>query len=68
MTKDELDAAKAAFLARGGAVRQAPAAAAYGVDPEADRAKRKVERSFEPCRSCPWPASCRARRGCEADG
>lgn len=40
----DLEALKAAFLAKGGAVTVAPAGLAYGVDPEADKAKRRAER------------------------
>jgi hypothetical protein len=41
---DELEALKGAFLAKGGQITQAPAAPAYGVDPEADRIRREAER------------------------
>tara|TARA_R110000868_G_scaffold292846_2_gene553373 strand:- start:110 stop:355 length:246 start_codon:yes stop_codon:yes gene_type:complete len=44
MTNQELEAAKAAFLARGGAVTVASDGIAYGVDREADKAKRLAER------------------------
>lgn len=40
MTQSDIEAAKAAFLARGGAVQSVAPAAAYGVDPAADKAKR----------------------------
>lgn len=41
----DLEAMKAAFLAKGGAVTVAPAGLAYGVDAEADKVKRAAERS-----------------------
>lgn len=40
MQTEDIEAAKAAFLAKGGAVTVASAGIAYGVDPEADKAKR----------------------------
>ena len=41
-----LEEMKAAFLAKGGTVTQVPAATAYGIDPAADKAKRKAERDY----------------------
>jgi hypothetical protein len=43
MTSQELEAAKAAFLARN-TVTQVEAGVAYGVDRDADKAKRAAER------------------------
>lgn len=40
MSPAEIEAAKAAFLARGGAITTADAGIAYGVDRETDRMKR----------------------------
>lgn len=40
----DIEAMKAAFLAKGGAVQVAAEGVAYGVDKDADRAKRAVER------------------------
>lgn len=40
----DLEAMKAAFLAKGGLVQTAAAGIAYGVDPNEDRAKRGAER------------------------
>lgn len=40
----DLEAMKASFLAKGGAVTVAPVGIAYGVDAEADKAKRAAER------------------------
>lgn len=40
----DLEAMKAAFLAKGGAVKVAPVGIAYGVDADADKAKRAAER------------------------
>lgn len=40
MTSAEIEAAKAAFLAKGGQVTTACPGQAYGVDPAADKAKR----------------------------
>lgn len=47
MTPEQIEAAKAAFLAKGGAVTQAAPAVAYGVDPAADKARRKEARAAE---------------------
>lgn len=44
MDARELAELKAAFLAKGGAVTQAAPGIAYGVDAEADKAKREAER------------------------
>jgi len=40
MTNEEIEAAKAAFLAKGGAVKTAPEGIAYGVSADADKVKR----------------------------
>lgn len=47
MTSIDLEAMKAAFLAKGGAVERVPEGRAYGIDPEADKADRKARRQFE---------------------
>lgn len=50
MTPQEIEAAKAAFLAKGGAVTTAPEGVAYGVSAAADAAKRdelREARRFE---------------------
>jgi hypothetical protein len=44
MTISEIEAAKAAFLAKGGQITSAPVGVAYGIDPEADKAKRRAAR------------------------
>lgn len=44
MSTDELEAMKAAFIAKGGAVTSAAPGIAYGIDAEADKAKRLAER------------------------
>jgi len=46
MTNAEIEAAKAAFLAKGGQVTQAPEGAAYGLNAAADKAKREDARRF----------------------
>jgi hypothetical protein len=40
----DLEALKAAFLAKGGQITTAPTASAYGIDAAADKAKREAER------------------------
>jgi hypothetical protein len=45
MTSQEIEAAKAAFLAKGGQVTQATAGTAYGVDPEHDKRTRAENRN-----------------------
>ena len=44
VTQAEIEAMKAAFLARGNAITTEPAGIAYGVDAEADKAKRAEAR------------------------
>lgn len=69
---DDLEAMKAAFLARGGRVTEAKPAVAFGVNPDIDKKRKAIEKAeraaFEPCRSCPWPTLCRTRHSCEANG
>lgn len=45
MTSQEIEAAKAAFLARGGTVQTAQPGIAYGVSAEADKVKRAEARA-----------------------
>lgn len=58
----------AQFLAKGGSVKTAEAGIAYGIDKEADRAKRKAARA-----DCEWErieheAETRFQRGVEENG
>jgi hypothetical protein len=68
MDAGELEAAKAAFLARGGQVTTVPADVAYGIDPEADKAKRRAARQAAEYERIEHDAENRFQRGIEERG
>lgn len=45
LTAEQIEAAKAAFLAKGGTVTQAPADVAYGINPVLDRERASLARA-----------------------
>lgn len=69
MTSAEIEAAKAAFLAKGGQIKAAPAGQAYGLDPVADKAKRvEAARAYSNAWNYEREAEIRFQRGVEEAG
>jgi hypothetical protein len=65
MSPQEIEAMKAAFLAKGGKVTQAAPGVAYGVDEEADKAKRKAAHDQRAYDAIEREAENRFQRGVE---
>lgn len=72
MTQSDIEAAKAAFLARGGTVQSVSPAAAYGVDPASDKTKhleaRRAARSAWDHAQAEHEAENAFQRGVEENG
>ena len=64
----DLEAMKAAFLAKGGEIKTAPVGIAYGVNAEADKAKRAEAREQARYERVEHAAENRFQRGVEENG